>query len=831
MRTASLLVLAAALICVSTLFAQSSRPAHPAGSTTLNPQRLFYNPPSSAVGSYPSALVAADFNGDGKLDLAVVNSNCSPYIHGCSNTGSVSILLGKGDGTFKTHVDYTVELDPASIAVAGFRGDGKLDLVVTNYESKSVSVLLGNGDGTFQPQTNFATGNNPVSVAVGDFNHDGKTDIAVSNSGDGTVSILLGNGSGGFARQVTYSTSSGGGHLIAGDFTGSGSLDLVVDVEGNPFGGDTLLGNGDGTFQAAIYLGRVLSGPLFAHDFNGDGILDLASLDIADLVILTGYGNGHFAAYEEYPASTLYTDAVALAAGDFTGSGNTDLLADSFDDTVAILLANSDGTYQPQVQYGVGNLPISVVSGDFNGDGKLDFAVANALGNTISIVLGNGDGTFPAPRSFAAENNPEDVAVGDFNGDGKLDIVATDTGNEGAELSVYLGNGDGTFQSQVVYPTGEEPGSVVVGDFNGDGIPDIAAVNDNCPASPCSTGTLSVLLGNGDGTFHLLPGYVPLGVYPFGLAAADFNRDGNLDLATANYDDGTVSVLLGKGNGEFEPQQIYPVKGAGGLVVGDFNGDGKLDIATHEGKWVSILLGNGDGSFKAANNYTVPFGGGGLAVGDFNGDGKLDLAVAEDAAIGVLLGNGDGTFQSVVNYTIARLPEAVVAVDLNGDGKLDLAAYGSSISVLLGNGDGTFQPYVGFSGTYGGEGLAAGDFNRDGQLDLVGTNLNADTITVWLNQTATQITLSTSPNPSVQGQSVTLTARLSGTVKGVATPTGTITFTSNGTTVGTVTLISGSATLSTTTLPQGSDSIVASYSGSSSFSTNHSAAITQTVSP
>jgi hypothetical protein len=237
-----------------------------------------------------------------------------------------------------------------------------------------------------------------------------------------------------------------------------------------------------------------------------------------------------------------------------------------------------------------------VAVGDFNGDGKPDLAVANrgdSLGNggSVNVLLGKGDGTFLPAVSYLAGYGPRSVAAGDFNGDGKQDLavaVAGDSYNGGGQgVSVLLGKGDGTFQTAQTFPTGTYPISVAVGDFNGDGILDLAVAN-------AGSNNVSVLLGKGDGTFLAAQSF-PAGSHPASVAVGDFNGDGIPDLVVANWG-GNVSVLLGKGDGSFLPAANYAAGSyPTSVAVGDFNGDGKLDLAVtndwNYGNNVSVLLG------------------------------------------------------------------------------------------------------------------------------------------------------------------------------------------------------------------------------------------------
>ena len=352
----------------------------------------------------------------------------------------------------------------------------------------------------------------------------------------------------------------------------------------------------------------------------------------------------------------------------------------------------------PAADFAVGTSPFSVAMGDFDGDGKPDLAVANGGSNDVSVLLGNGDGTFKPAKNYEAGlgGGPLWVAVGDFNLDGNLDLVVANSSSD--SVGVLLGNGDGTFRPSVTFPAGgTAPQSVAVGDFNGDGKPDLAVAS-------YYSNNVTVLLGKGDGTFG--PATVvqtfAADASPICVSAGDVNGDGSVDLAVCTVGVSAVTVLLGNGNGTFGPPQTFAfVDDPESIAIRDFNGDGKPDLAVANDDTagtVAVLAGNGDGTFRAAQIYQA--GGGNsesVAAGDFNGDGKLDVAVANAGSntVSVLLGDGLGAFGTAQVFAVGMKPEFVVAGDVNGDGILDLAVANvnsGTVTVLLGNGDGTFQP-------------------------------------------------------------------------------------------------------------------------------------------
>jgi hypothetical protein len=274
----------------------------------------------------------------------------------------------------------------------------------------------------------------------------------------------------------------------------------------------------------------------------------------------------------------------------------------------------------------------------------VDIATVDPYQSEISILLGNGDGTFQGHQEYLTGNHPVAIATADLNGDGKLDLVIVDLNDN--KVAVLLGNGDGTFKAHVDYATGNGPSSVAIGDFNSDGKLDLAVANN-------TDNTVAILLGNGDGTFQG-PIPFPTATLPNSVVVGDFNADGKLDLAVGTSNK-AVSVLLGNGDGTFQNHKEYTI-GANAVIVAtaDISGDGKLDLVTanFNDNTVSTLLGNGDGTFKGQAVYPTSAGPSGVAIGDFNGNGKLDIAVAASTAntVSVLTDNAISLTPSVLAY-------------------------------------------------------------------------------------------------------------------------------------------------------------------------------------
>ena len=580
-------------------------------------------------------------------------------------------------------------------------------MAVVNVFDNNISILLGNGDGTLQPAVNYTVSLQASyfalpSLVLGDFNGDGKTDLAVA--GSNAIFVLPGNGNGTFQSALQSTCSCTTTAMAAGDFNGDGKLDLVV------FGGqgtEILLGFGNGTFYLNASYNTAGTGGIAVGDLNGDGKLDLI-----------------------IPQDNVYQNY--------------------FGNSFAVQLGNGDGTFGSPSFYGTGPLPLGVVLADFNGDGKLDAAFADAVCSpdcapekpnspgAVSIVLGFGDGTFVGGTEYsilAAPFSNGAMLSADFTNNGNLDIAVVQSSQ--SSVGVLLGNGDGTFQAETSFSTAQSTDAVAVGDLRNNGDLDLVSANNPCTNTNCPPGTVSVLLGNGDGTFQTHVDYAA-GIQPWSVALGSFRNNGTLDIAVSNYGANTVSMLLGNGDGTFQSQVVYATGSyPQQIAVGDFNKDGYPDLAIATNNGVSVLLGNGDGTFKSQISYGTT--GSAILAADFNSDGNLDLAVSPSNGQGgfVLLGNGDGTFQNPIATAIVG--QSLNAADFDGDGKLDLASaelFTDDALVALGNGDGTFQSPTAYLGSTEGVGaLTVGDFNGDGVPDLAagGGGINGSAIGIMLS--------------------------------------------------------------------------------------------------
>ncbi|MGC1781933.1 MAG: FG-GAP-like repeat-containing protein [Acidobacteriaceae bacterium] len=625
---------------------------------------------TSPTGKDPNGIVAGDFNQDGNTDLAVVNAG----------DGTVSVLLGQGNGSFASTTPISVGpstgTGASSIIALDIYGTGNLDLITANTLQNNVAVLINTGNANFQAAQDYAVPNGPAYLAVGDFNRDGKPDLAVTQSTGNTVSLLINN---------TLPTPEPGG------------LNYITPHT---------LTHGHGNMATGVATG----------DFNHDGYPDIAATYFEDnsVQVLTGRGGGNFNTATVYPVGK---QPYWITAGDLNNDGYDDLVtANTTDGTISILMNKGDGsgTFNAAQTLTVGALPYQVAIGDLNGDGIPDIAVANYGDNTVTILYGPFNTPFQTIQALPTCTNPYGVAIGDFRHTGQNDIAVTCFHT--AQLEVFLNNGmlpyqppvtPTTFQSGALYTTDVDPTSLVIGDFNRDGNLDIVTGNS-------TANDVSFFAGNGDGTFKSAVNSFALN-FPDSIAAGDFNGDGIPDLVTVAPNFNQVAVLLGKGDGTFQPRMEFPTIGGSSssvqqpwaVALADFNRDGKLDIVTantfnrvnltipaYQTMYMnefppvggghpslSVLL-NGSGtniSFTISPSGTIPYG----------------TPVTLTGTVAPTLGTTTPTGNMILEDTDGT-PMGPIPLDASGSASLTVANPGSGMHQItaLYSGDTLYQPFT-----------------------------------------------------------------------------------------------------------------------------------------
>lgn len=691
-------------------------------------------PSQCSSGFRPAANLLADFNMDGKLDLAIT----SPP------TNSVVVQLGNGMGGFGALTPFPVGSTPKGFATGDFNSDTKLDLVVANQGSDNISVLLGDGRGGFAPAQNIAVGSQPVAVGVGDWDGDGVVDLIVSLLGDNAFKILHGNGQGGFGIVATRSpilSCRASSSFAVGNFTGGSKPDIAADCGRAPSANSAELfrNDGSGGFAGVGRINFIASQSwIAAGDLTNDGLPDLVITadGEARALINTGanFGNWLIRGINVGPNPVFVTTA------DMDNNGKLDLvIVDQSVDNIRVVPGNGDGTFGVRNTLPVGQSPIAAAVGDLNGDSKLDIVVSNQGSSNTTVLLGDGAGAFtPVPLGNPALSSPQSLAVADFDNDGPLDLAVANF--DGSNLTLLSGDGRGGFKKSTSFAGGDSQVAVVSGDFNADKRLDLAIANQ---ALSSTKGCVNVLLGTGPGTFALPQPTCTLNGALTSLVAADFDGDRKLDVAVGNGNNNGISLLIGAGNGIFGtivntiPAGMRPSF----VVAGDFNGDTSQDliVANQLDNNVSVLAGNGLGGFAAPAATSTGLSPWSVVTADFNSDQKADLAVANsaDGSVSILLGDGLGGFlASPGTPSVGAYPVALAAGDLNGDGRPDLAVanqLSNTISVLFGLGTGQFAPAVNVVYGCGPNAIQVGDFDGDSKLDLAIVNLSDNNASVSRN--------------------------------------------------------------------------------------------------
>jgi hypothetical protein len=619
-------------------------------------------------------LVIADATGDGQLDvLAVFNG-----------VNEVGLLVGPSLTRNNVQVSGV-----RAIAVADVTADTIPDLVVSL--STQVKVLIGDGDGGFTTGPAVSV-NDSGPIHVLDLDGDGVLDALVTDDSDARTTVLQGTGSGTFTSIDTVGSVSSGAVVEVVDVTNDGQPDLVVASDD----GDIQVAVGDaasGSFSSSTTFATQPTGrvSLGVRDIDGDGLPELVTTGAANtgssVSLLRNLGAGDFA---QPVVHAVGTDPLSVVIDDFDGDGDRDVAVVTLNgDTIDILRNIGGGTLEVRstaADFNAGGQPLAVAAVDLDGNGRADVVIGNGNANAASVLLSNTDGTLQTAVPNALPGQARGVAIADVHNDGAVDIVVSTTANS---VSVLRGNGQGLFATSEEFPTGVAPVAVAVGKIDGDDFVDLVVAFNSGVSVLVNDAT-----GAGAGKFPIRVD-LSTGSAVNGVALADLDKDGKLDIVAANASPATLSVMRGNGNGTFQPKVdvVLPAP-ASAIAIADLDGDGNVDLALAvPGQFgASVLRGKGDGGFFETEPVGVVTGRApaGIAIADVNRDGKLDLVVANanSHSASVALGKGDGTFEPALSFATGREPRSIAVADVNFDGRADLVtanASAASASVLLGS--------------------------------------------------------------------------------------------------------------------------------------------------
>lgn len=590
----------------------------------------------------------------------------------------------------------------------------------------------------------FAAGTAPQALAMADMDRDGKQDAVVLNPSSSLFTVLTGDGAGGFTAGASPTVGIQSNLLLVVDVNRDGRPD-VVTAGGTAQVKTTLNTTGGYSGLAEVTLASkpvgLASGDFTAaaSPFNPDGKLDLVvALEDGSVVVLAGNGAGGWT--ERTSTAGVGASLQQLVAGDFNRDGVLDVAvadADANVGGVKVLIGTKTGTFGAPTRLDTGDGASVLQAEDVDGDGRLDLLVGHGIDNTLVLAQGVGNGSFTLGTSVALGGAPSGLAVRDLDRDGRLDVLVAGVGQGVLALK---GLGSGLFAAPEALAAGGATVAVAAADLDRDGRLDVVATR---PSDNRLVRKLSTQVARCEPSL-VSAQQLPVDPAPSAVVLADFDGDARPDMAVASANAHTVTVARGLGNGAFGPQTKVDLSASGGtkpqgLVAGDFNKDGHLDLVasnTTSGT-LSLLLNNGSGGFGAPISVTLgattaPRG---LVAGDFDGDKKLDLAVTSSSGskLVLLFGNDDGTFPRTRDVTTGSQPYAVVAADLDSDGDVDLATAnfnGNSVSVLLNTGAGIFSTTTVPATIAAPRALGVGDFDGDQKLDLIVTSTTEHSVTL-----------------------------------------------------------------------------------------------------
>ncbi len=659
----------------------------------------FASAESVSIPDYLSDMKAADFNGDGNLDLLVTHRLSSPG-------NGIELFTGGGGGNFTKSKSISFEGEMTALAVGDFNGDDRADFAVTDATQNRIVIYYGENSDNFSQTDSFSLGITPSFASAGDFDNDGKSDLIIVSSNTSSVTILLSAANGGFNAPVSVSLAENNnpGEVAVGDVNGDGNIDAVVgSIRTDLSGISILIGDGAGKFSLKPFLlSNAGTYRVSLADVNNDGQLDIiGGANQSASAIRLGSGDGTFGDELTFASAGF---VVSQSVDDFDGDGKADLIQTAGNAAEFQLFFGAGNGHFGASSIKLGGQPNSTVAADFNNDGKPDLAVSNYDLSNVSVLTNDGVGGLSVTSTIALPERPYSIFSADFNSDGKQDIGTIDwqTGTVAGRLAIMLNNGNG-FSEPVLYSVGSRSylRAVAVGDITGDNILDIVVAVADSP------GSVVILAGTGTGTFYhfrtLNVGQSGYYYYPSDVAVGDFNRDGKNDIVVAAV--GNLLVYLNSDNGISAQSTFYPVANlpVADIALADFNHDGILDAAVTNNGYnsssygfvpsVSVLLGNASGGFGTAKIYQTGRGASSIAAADFNNDGNFDIvftngynSYSSDNHLGIIYGDGTGEFSGLQKFIAGQNAFDISAADFNGDGRLDIATpnyRGEDVSILV----------------------------------------------------------------------------------------------------------------------------------------------------